>query len=296
MPVDLSLIDTVVIVMMENRSFDHLLGYLSLPDTGRVDVNGLQTDAAWLARFANTSGGQSYRPFRLTQPDQKLVGDPPHERSDIETQLGRPEVGPGGTQSYPMTGFVNSYAGLDPSTQLPLVMGYFAGSDIPTFDFLAAQYAICDAWFASLPASTQPNRLMAMSGFTNIDVNNSVSLPEQKLAYDWLTAQGIRWRVYHDGLPFFAMMPSWIGTIMTSDAFRSYNQLRVDVKSEADDTFPQVIFIEPRYTDAPHVEAPTDDHAPSPISSGQQYLMRIYNDLTSNPRALGPHGADRHLR
>jgi len=39
MAIDLSLIDTIVIVMMENRSFDHLLGYLSLPDWTRL-VNG----------------------------------------------------------------------------------------------------------------------------------------------------------------------------------------------------------------------------------------------------------------
>ena len=279
MAIDLSLIDTIVIVMMENRSFDHLLGYLSLPDWNRP-VNGLRPDDAWRQQFVNSDGNQSFLPFNLQNPAQKLVGDPPHERSNIAIQLGIPQPG---TLNYPMTGFVKSYSGAEQSSGQPIVMGYFADSQVPTSDFFAANYAICDAWFASLPASTQPNRLMAMSGSTLIDVNRSFELPEQPLVYDWLSNLGIRWRVYHDGLPFFAMMPKWIPTIMTGQHFRAYNRLRVDVKSEDDTTFPQVIFIEPRYTDAPHIEAPTDDHAPSPISSGQQFLMRIYNDLAANP-------------
>jgi phospholipase C len=50
-----------------------------------------------------------------------------------------------------------------------------------------------------------------------------------------------------------------------------------------DETFPQVIFIEPRYTNAPHIETPHDDHAPSAVDGGQRFLMEIYAALTANP-------------
>ena len=66
---DLSLIDTIVVLMMENRSFDHMLGYLSLPQFGgRADVNGLSADQAWLDRVANRWQGKPYWPMPLQEP------------------------------------------------------------------------------------------------------------------------------------------------------------------------------------------------------------------------------------
>ncbi len=74
MPIDLSPIRTIVVVMMENRSFDHLLGYLSLPPFNRTDVEGLSTDPAWLARFTNSDQGQSYPPRLNLDPVQYAKG------------------------------------------------------------------------------------------------------------------------------------------------------------------------------------------------------------------------------
>jgi len=277
MPFDLNSIDTVVILMMENRSFDHMLGYLSLPAVARSEVDGLKDDYEWRLKYANAFNNKSYYPFRLSDPNKKLVGDPPHERKNIAVQLGQPNP------TYPMNGFVESFASFDPDANLPLVMSHFEADDLPSTDFFARNFAIFNRWFSSLPAGTQPNRLMAMSGYSKIDVNADLTLPEQDLVYDWLTARGIRWRVYHDGIPFFAMMPRMIPTILEGDKFKSYSQFRVDIKGEDTASFPQVIFIEPRYTDAPHIDPPADDHAPSPMSNGQKFLKRVYTDLISNP-------------
>ena len=65
--------------------------------------------------------------------------------------------------------------------------------------------------------------------------------------------------------------------------FKNYNDFRSDNQSLSPEEFPQVVFIEPRYTNAPHIEDPTDDHAPTPITFGQNFLKRVYNDLTANP-------------
>ena len=75
MPTDLGNIDTIIVVIMENRSFDHMLGYLSLPDYGRTNVEGLKP------------GGTG---FHLPDPRAPLPGDPLHERPNITTQLGNP--------------------------------------------------------------------------------------------------------------------------------------------------------------------------------------------------------------
>ena len=197
-----TLVKTIVIVMMENRSFDNLLGYLSLPPHARTDVEGLGKEPDWQQRFASTYQGNKYLPFILTDPyDTTIDADPPHERDPIALQMGKPVGG-----IFPMDGFVANYAtakGAKPPVpgSNPPVMGYFTADQAPVTDFFAHEFAICDHWYSALPAGTQPNRLMAMSGYTLIDVNQ-VPLPDQELVYDWLTKNGVRWRVYHEELPF----------------------------------------------------------------------------------------------
>lgn len=165
-------------------------------------------------------------------------------------------------------------------------MGYFTGEDLPTNHFFTQNFTVCDRWFASLPAGTQPNRLMAMSGQSLIDTNRDL-LPDQLLVYDWLTQRGVRWRVYSEGIPFFILMRSQRKAILEGRNFRKFDNLAYDVVNEAEGTFPQVIFVEPRYTNAPHVETPHDDHAPSAVDGGQRFLMEVYAALTANPARWG---------
>jgi phospholipase C len=121
---------------------------------------------------------------------------------------------------------------------------------------------------------------MAMSGATRIDTNKT-PMPDQPLVYDWLTERGIRWRVDHQTLPFFALMPRWIDDILAGDRFRPFERLGVDIAAEGPDEFPQVVFIEPAYTSAPHLGESTDDHAPTAIKGGQKFLFEVYRDITA---------------
>ena len=264
-------IDTIVILMMENRSFDHMLGYLSLKKFGgRTDVNGLKDDQAWLNSVANKWQGSAFSPIPLAEPG---IPDPPHERPNIATQLGA--LAANGT--YALDGFIESASGDSD------VMNYQTPDKVPMMDFFARNFRICDRWFSSLPAGTQPNRLMAMSGYTKIDQNVHI-LPDQILAYDWLDNHDVPWRVYHQGFfPFFAMMPSWLkGTLGPN--FKIFDHFAVDFQLEADATFPKVIFIEPIYTDAPHQHPPTDDHSPSSVYGGQLLMRKIYDAMINSRR------------
>lgn len=279
----LSDIQTIVIVIMENRSFDHMLGYLSL-DEG-MSVEGLKNDAAWQASFANAWEGKSYPLFRIA-PGAAPCSDPQHDQVSIACQINTPAAGR-------MGGFVESFkrysnpVPADPSG----VMGYFDARSVPAFDFLAKNYCVCDHWFSALPLGTQANRLMAMAGQSSLLDNAGLMLPNQPLVYDWLTGKNISWRAYQSGdfLPFFSLMPSWLPQIVESltlnqlgagGRFRRYTQLEADWNSA--DAAPQVIFIEPEYTDGPHAE-PNDDHAPTGIAPGQAFLADIYRILTGNP-------------
>ncbi|HEY0312917.1 MAG TPA: alkaline phosphatase family protein [Allosphingosinicella sp.] len=269
---------TIFVLMMENRSFDHLLGYLALH---RGDVEGLSSDPAWRDKVASTYGGKRFPPSPLTDPYDAIAADPPHGRADITTQLGQ-RVG----DIFPMDGFVSSYAtakGLTPiaAGSEPPVMGYFTAEHAPVTAFLAQHYAICDHWHAALPAGTQPNRLMAMSGFTRIE-DNKTPLPNQELVYDWLTKRGIRWRVYHVGIPFFALMLDRVGEVL-GPHFRPFAEFFEDVESEPPDEFPQVVFLEPAYSDAPHIGPSCDDHSPAGIKGGQEFVLEAYRALTRSP-------------
>ena len=279
---DLNQIKTIVVVMMENRSFDNLLGYLTLPPHNRSNVAGLGTDPEWGAKVASSFNGAKYPPFLLTDPYDTIDADPPHERGPIAVQMGAVANG-----AFAMDGFVTNYASAKgakavASGSQPPVMGYFTAEQAPVTDFFAEKYAICDHWFSSLPAGTQPNRLMAMSGFSKIEVNE-VPLPDQELIYDWLTQNKIRWRVYHEDMPFFSMMLRWVPDILSENHFRPLARLFDDVQNEPPDELPQVIFVEPTYTDAPHLGLSSDDHAPSAIKGGQKFLLEVYRAMTRVP-------------
>jgi phospholipase C len=277
-------VDTIIVVILENRSFDHILGYLSLPDYGRDEVEGLRTDgthlpSVWPPQFVLPG---PYSPFRMPSPHQPLPNnmDPPHERPNIAIQIGA-QVG--GT--YPMKGFIQSYGDKINvgGVNQPVVMGYFTGEDLPTTHFFSENFLICDHWFSSLPAGTQPNRLVAMSGMSRIDLNRQGLIPEQTLVFKWLTDRHVRWRVYTEGIPFFSLMKSQWPAIFIPKFYRPFPNLAIDIKNEPATTFPQVIFVEPRYTNAPHVDTPHDDHAPSAVDGGQRFLMEVYAALTANP-------------
>ena len=149
--------------MMDNLSFDHMLGYLSLPRFGGVAVDGLREGDTFSAKFANSYNGVLYPPHYDDNPFRRLVGDPPHERDDITKQMGARTDG-----KSAMNGFVANFA--KPETKpliakdhLPPVMGYFTPAEVPISAFFARHFLVCDHWFSAIPAGTQP-KVMAMSG------------------------------------------------------------------------------------------------------------------------------------
>src|ERR1700729_1646033 len=150
---NLEKVDHIVVLMLENRSFDHMLGYLSL-EGGRVDVDGLR------AGMANAHGGRSYPAHHLTStslPDERWDLD--HSAAAVDRRIN------GGA----MDGFPASYADTlarrgvhEPAPGI--AMGYFNAVDLPVYDHLAEHFCVCDRWHSSVPGATWPNRLYALSG------------------------------------------------------------------------------------------------------------------------------------
>jgi phospholipase C len=294
-------IDHIVFVMLENRSFDHMLGYLSLDDPADPPrIDGLRSDKAWQSSFANLGDGTRYVVSRLKKKTE--IKDPPHGSASVAAQMNAPTAD--GAHAR-MGGFVQAYIdsrvkAVDKKTGKPKpkpkpkpkrpgdVMGYYDSEALPAFDFFARNFCVCDRWFTPLPTGTQANRLMAMAGESTI-VNNAklLEFPEQSLVYDWLNQKKISWRVYTWGgfVPFFALHRRWRREIARSmlsgeGNFRRFSRL---VKHWHDPKpFPSVVFIEPEYSDGPGFR-PNDDHPPTGVAGGQALLGEIYNVLTSNP-------------
>jgi phospholipase C len=154
MPKDLSRIRTIAIAMMENRSFDHMLGYLSLPDSGHPNWQRIEGVRQATDFYAHTAF--PVRPLTNLTIDP----DPLHERENIEVQISNNPFGP-------MRGFTEAYkASFSPYKQgdpIERVMEYCRKQDLNTTDYLARNFAICEEWFAPLSASTLPNRLVAIT-------------------------------------------------------------------------------------------------------------------------------------
>ena len=271
-------ISTVVLVAMENRSFDHMLGHLTYEHL-IPGINGLEQD---FSKYENIYKGTPYRPFLM--PDRPLVSDLPHEWNEVATQLAYSSV----TQQFDMTGFVEAYAALTKTEPVQQAdpMAFFASTTVPITSFLARNFCVCDQWHAPFPSSTQPNRTMAFCGSSEIfDTSSGPRLiPCADIVFDWLERAHIRWRVYHDGLSFFALYPrAW--EYVLSDKFRDFEYYFHDMQMEPIETGPQVIIVEPSYNDGPHIgpDQPNDNHPPLAIGWGEEFLRRVYQAATANP-------------
>ena len=256
-------IDHVVVLMMENRSFDHMLGYLS-KEGGRTDIDGLRGGEK------NTYKGRDYFSFPL--PDTVFAEGPCHEHECVAIQVN------GGK----LDGFVVDYAaraepkGIDPV----LVMGYHNAAHVPVYDALASEFLICQRWFAAHPGPTFPNRAYTMTGRLNRDVNGrweynnpvgSSFLPATgKTIFDHLTAQGVSWRYYEHGYCSLRLFEryTWDNEHIV-DADDAVNGFLARAQAG---TLPAVSFIDPDFINVP---PGNDDQPPADIAAGQNLIGKV---------------------
>ena len=277
-------VDTIVVVMMENRSFDHVLGFLSHESfDARTDVDGLHQHSDRFDWDNPDDEGRLYGP--TATPDSYVPGDMPHGRKQIAAQID------GGS----MLGFMKSYLAFQNSDRGPVPMRFCRPEDIPVTAALARRYAVCDRWFASLPDDTFPNRLMSLCGTTRIDDTGVLKptkgqlLPDQQTVFDWLDKKELPYRIYVDAAPLANVGPPASMLVMKSQwrnvvtHAHTLTQLATDWQS--DDPAPAVIYCEPFFNDfaiaiGKHGNC---NHPPLPMSYGEQFLKTVYTTLTSNP-------------
>jgi phospholipase C len=292
-------IDHIVVVMLENRSFDHMLGYLSLPvdlgGRGRTDVDGLKGPTV----NVNLHAGESYPIHHLAYTKFKdETEDPDHSGASVDQQLSN-----GGG------GFVENFARISTARaareheQPPdpgLVMGFYDGDDLPVFDHLAAEYCVVDRWFSSVPGATWPNRLYAMTGQA-AGSRDDQTMPIYALPSfaRHLDQRGVDWRWYSFDPATLRMADpeyrlsnhhrfSFVDSRTLSVGERAAGVLLEEGPSFLDDVaeghLPAVSWIDPHFKDA-KVLGPNsnDDHPPSDLLAGQDLVLRVFHALRTSP-------------
>lgn len=261
----------VVLLVLENHSFDQMLGCLQheYPDLDGVDVDGAP-------RSNRNSKGVAI--LQLPTDEQQMKLDPKHENVDVLEQLA------GGNAGF-VTNFEKSYPDSTPDDQQD-VMGYYPEDFLPALHQLGKTFTVCDRWFSSLPGPTWPNRFFALSGTSAgcVLMPDGLQHPrlgefvsqQQDTIFQRLTAKGIGWNIYFSDFPISLMLVKQRGLA----ALGNYRLIEhfFDAASGDEKDFPSFAFIEPKYMAADQ----DDDHPPHNIFKAEKLIADVYNAIRSN--------------
>jgi phospholipase C len=273
-------IEHFVVLMLENRSFDHIFGL-------RPGVNGI-LDAHGKPRFSNpnakgakvsASGGA---PFAIPTKHGK---GPFHNVTDVNLQLFGDRT-PKANAVPTMAGFVVSYAealghdtvGHFTDADAAVVMHSFDVGALPTISALADHFLLCDAWFSEVPGPTHPNRLYMHAGTSAGFAHNVFSRPFDLLSiYELLERNGNTWAVYDIDLNDVKLHFTRIAGQLEN--FRRFSPtFAQDVETGK---LPNYSFIMPRFNGTPHA-GPNDEHPPHDIRWGEHMIADVYETLRAN--------------
>jgi phospholipase C len=289
-------IQRFVVLMLENRSFDHLVGYMK---TVNPAVEGL------------TGNERSNYPDPNTQlqspvPVSPMAGttmpfDPNHEFCDVQSQLYGPV--PNQTCSNPlgkccsnpprnpaaMNGFLasgiaaaKSQYGIGTGSE---VMQCFAYKQVPFITSLAQEFALFNFWHSSLPGPTWPNRFF-MHAATSGGLTDSPGTDQIVQGFSFqggtiygaLANAGKDWRIYHDGLP----QTAGIDTLRQAyvDPFTThFREMKYFAQDVAAGVLPEYTFIEPNYDSGDDYENGNSMHPLNDISKGDLLVKQVYETL-----------------
>jgi phospholipase C len=265
----------IVVLMMENRSFDHMLGSLKAvngkidgvtPDLNNPDTNGNPVKAQPLAEF-----------------QAQLQPDPDHHFPAVDLQI----FGGDPNRVANMQGFVKSY--FDQQRDVAhsqKIMYYFAQKDLPVLTTLALEFAVFNRWFASIPGPTICNRAFAHYGtsFGRVDMNLIYINEPFKSIYDRLigaTPKHTSKLYYYDTTSSTMEITNLLEH--QPELFGTYPQFLDDC---AKGNLPDYSFIEPNFNDHESdsgEEVANDQHPDHNVQAGELYIAAVYKAIKSSP-------------
>ena len=281
-----------VALMLENRSFDHLFGYLK---TGNAAVMGLTGDE-FNRKDPNSPTDPAIKVCRATSFVMRF--DPGHEFYDVQIQLygplkgtdpSLPPIANPPSQPAAMTGFIASATqAVDYSGDENLVMECFQPDQLPVLTTLAKEFALFNFWYSSLPGPTWPNRFFihaaTSGGLSDSPTTNQILAGfsfENGTIYDRLDQAGKDWCIYHDGLPQTAGISSLRGEYINpfTEKFQDIDDFFEDIQNG---DLSDYNFIEPRYDTGNNYLDGNSMHPLNDIRKGEALVKRVYEALRNS--------------
>jgi len=256
-------IEHFVVLMQENRSFDHYLGQLSAEGQSQVEP----------------------APAGATNPDP--LGGAPIGRFHQTKACDLADLGHSWTNSHlewnggAMDGFtaVNALP-VDPSGAR--TMGYYTDQELPFYHALYGTFAIGDRYFASVLDQTFPNRFYFLAGtsFGHIrnDYPNDVTEFSQPTIFEELDAAGVSWKIYAANVAFAETVFAYVFENADAHVFK-IAQFYADAEAG---TLPQVAYIDGKMLGSPNRE--DDEHPVSNVQVGQRFVAKVVNALFASPQ------------
>ena len=240
-------VDHIVVVMMENRSFDHLFGWIPGADGRQAglifqDGDGVPHDTHHLLNDFTGCG---------------------HPDPDHSYQGGRVQY-----NNHRMDGFLTD------SNNDEYALGYYTREDRPFHNSLASAFTVCDRYFCSFLGPTFPNRMFSHSAQTD-RLSNTLVLSTLPTIWDQLAAAGISGTYYFSNLPFLAL---WGNKYLGIS--RPYGQFLADAASG---NLPAVSFVDPNFTLSDMGEG-NDDHPHADIRAGDAFLANTFKAVANGPK------------
>jgi phospholipase C len=272
-------LEHIVVLMMENRSFDHMLGSLKAVNPA---IDGyIDSDP-----FTNPDADKNpVKPQALAEFQGQLDPDPDHHFPAVDVQIYGGTTGAGRTAN--MQGFVTSYfhqrEDVDHSQK---IMYYFKQTDLPVLTKLALEFAVFNRWFASIPGPTICNRAFAHYGtsFGRVDMDPFDIIEPIKSIYTRLVTANPKRRakVYYYDTSSSSMEVANLLQHQT-EVFGTYPQFLSDCDKGL---LPDYSFVEPNFSDHDTddgEEVASDQHPDHDVQAGEQLIAEVYTHIKNGP-------------
>jgi phospholipase C len=259
-------IDHVLIVMMENRSFDHY--FQKLPENGQKDVSVAPAD------FSNPD--PTNKPVPIYHQTEYCFVDTNHEYEGSKKQVNGGKMDGfvatnEGHHEKPVHGTAEMLSGTR-------AMGYYDQTDLPFYFWLANEFAIGDRYHASVLGPTWPNRMYLLAA-TSFGLGDNVPAGEvDKSLADYLALRQLDWRMYSSGSPSFALLLNQYFKPVYKEHVRKIDEFYADV---AAGTLPPVAFVEPQLGKGTFDA--NDEHPPAHPQLGQAFVAKVIDVVSKSP-------------
>jgi phospholipase C len=278
MPPGLDNLKHIVVLMMENRSFDHMLGSLTVMNP-RID--GI-TD-----QLSNPdTTGALVKPQASADFQGQLDPDPDHHFAAVDLQIFGGDTSPNRVPN--MQGFVKSYFNQRRDVEhSQKIMYYFKQTDLPVLSRLAVEFAVFNRWFASIPGPTICNRAFAHYGtsFGRVDMDPFDIIEPFKSIYTRLMHANPKHstKVYYYDTTSSTM--EVVNLLQNQpELFGTYKQFLSDCDQSI---LPEYSFVEPNYNDHESdsgEEVASDQHPDHNVQAGELLIAEVYTHIRRNPK------------